>query len=256
MFKEYFYDVNEMESSSKIQKNAEKYIVKHLNHVVADMDIKFCNDLSLNKLLRNVGEKQILKEDCEYIWTRYHIQRYLNKHTIFRDEEVIEFKEIQELPQKKKSVRFEEEQAQLQQVNQFNILKDRVRTGGIDKEKRDRERAEMELKLFENIDRIKEISDIDSFKPLKYIVQFDEKGNIMLDNAELKDEDVEKLQGKQQQNISFEEFAEDEVAIKQVDVKKFNQKKSSSESSEDQESDSEDSEDDYLMQQRNLIKRA
>lgn len=26
----------------------------------------------------------------------------------------------------------------------------------------------MELKLFENIDKIKEISDIDSFKPLKY----------------------------------------------------------------------------------------
>ncbi|CAD8158208.1 unnamed protein product [Paramecium pentaurelia] len=234
MFKEYFYDVNEIESSQKIQKNAE----------------------NLNKLLRNVGEKQILKEDCEYIWTRYHIQRFLNKHTIFKDEEVIEFKQLQELPQKKKQVRFEEEQAEIQQVNQFNILKDRVRTGGIDKEKRDRERAEMELKLFENIDKIKEISDIDSFKPLKYIVQFDDKGNIMLDNTELKDEDVEKLQGKQQQNISFEEFAEDDIAIKQVDLKKFNKKKSNSDSSEVQSSDSEDSEDDYLMQQRNLIKRA
>ncbi|CAD8056300.1 unnamed protein product [Paramecium primaurelia] len=212
--------------------------------------------LNLNKLLKNVGEKQIHKEDCEYIWTRYHIQRFLNKHTIFKDEEVIEFKQLQELPQKKKQVRFEEEQAKIQQVNQFNILKDRVRTGGIDKEKRDKERAEMELKLFENIDKIKEISDIDSFKPLKYIVQFDDKGNIMLDNTELKDEDVEKLQGKQQQNISFEEFAEDDIAIKQVDLKKFNNKNSNSDSSEDQSSDSEDSEDDYLMQQRNLIKRA
>lgn len=47
-------------------------------------------------------------------------------------------------------------------------MKDRVRIGSIDKEKREKDRAEMELKLFEYIDNIKEISDIDSFKPLKY----------------------------------------------------------------------------------------
>ncbi|CAD8079676.1 unnamed protein product [Paramecium sonneborni] len=144
----------------------------------------------------------------------------------------------------------------MEQINQFNILKDRVRIGNMDKEKREKEKAEMEQKLFENIDKIKDISDIDSFKPLKYIVQFDEQGNIMLDNTELKDEDVEKLQGKQQQNISFEEFADDDIKIKKIDEKKFNQKKSSSDSSDVQSSESEDSEDDYLMQQRNLIKRS
>ncbi|CAD8079678.1 unnamed protein product [Paramecium sonneborni] len=41
MFKEYFYEVNELESSQKILKSAEKYIVKHLNHVVSDMQFDF-----------------------------------------------------------------------------------------------------------------------------------------------------------------------------------------------------------------------